>query len=161
MVGICGSDVHFFAGELRPASQGSLYPRVQGHELCGVVEELGAFVEPVAVAAHGVARAGVAAGEAAGEAVVVLGAGPIGQTVALCAAARGARTMVVDPLTNRRELALELGAESACDLGEGDLAGRARTWAAQGARPWSSTRPGRRVPSRRRLTWSPPPAGSW
>jgi L-gulonate 5-dehydrogenase len=35
-VGICGSDFHLFLGELGP-----LYPRIQGHEVCAVVEEVG------------------------------------------------------------------------------------------------------------------------
>jgi threonine dehydrogenase-like Zn-dependent dehydrogenase len=41
-VGICGSDYHFFAGELSDAAGGSQYPRVQGHELAGIITELGA-----------------------------------------------------------------------------------------------------------------------
>src|SRR2546421_12998777 len=32
-VGICGSDYHFFAGELSEAAGGSQFPRVQGHEI--------------------------------------------------------------------------------------------------------------------------------
>ena len=32
-VGICGSDYHFFAGELYDAAGGSQFPRVQGHEV--------------------------------------------------------------------------------------------------------------------------------
>ncbi|GAA5128978.1 zinc-binding alcohol dehydrogenase family protein [Pseudonocardia adelaidensis] len=41
-VGICGSDLHFFTGELAtPPAFGSQYPRVQGHEFAGVVEALG------------------------------------------------------------------------------------------------------------------------
>src|SRR5437660_3471284 len=32
-VGICGSDYHFFAGELSDAAGGSQFPRVQGHEI--------------------------------------------------------------------------------------------------------------------------------
>jgi threonine dehydrogenase-like Zn-dependent dehydrogenase len=32
-VGICGSDYHFFAGELSEAAGGSRFPRVQGHEV--------------------------------------------------------------------------------------------------------------------------------
>lgn len=35
-VGLCGSDVHFFTGHHPYAS----YPRVQGHEFCGIVESL-------------------------------------------------------------------------------------------------------------------------
>jgi threonine dehydrogenase-like Zn-dependent dehydrogenase len=40
-VGICGSDYHFFAGELSDAAGGSQFPRVQGHEIAGLITELG------------------------------------------------------------------------------------------------------------------------
>jgi threonine dehydrogenase-like Zn-dependent dehydrogenase len=40
-VGICGSDYHFFAGELSDAAGGARFPRVQGHEVAGVITELG------------------------------------------------------------------------------------------------------------------------
>ena len=41
-VGICGSDYHFFAGELSEAAGGSQFPRVQGHEVAGTITALGA-----------------------------------------------------------------------------------------------------------------------
>jgi L-gulonate 5-dehydrogenase len=40
-VGICGSDYHFFAGELSEAAGGSQFPRVQGHEVGARVMALG------------------------------------------------------------------------------------------------------------------------
>jgi threonine dehydrogenase-like Zn-dependent dehydrogenase len=40
-VGICGSDFHFFAGELSEAAGGSQFPRVQGHEVAGTITALG------------------------------------------------------------------------------------------------------------------------
>ena len=40
-VGICGSDYHFFAGELSEAAGGSQFPRVQGHEIAGRIVALG------------------------------------------------------------------------------------------------------------------------
>jgi 2-desacetyl-2-hydroxyethyl bacteriochlorophyllide A dehydrogenase len=39
-VGLCGSDFHFFAGELS-ARAGGAFPRVQGHEVAGVIEAAG------------------------------------------------------------------------------------------------------------------------
>ncbi len=183
LVGVCGSDIHFYSGHLRIAPKGpSLYPRIQGHEFAGIVESvgskaagkveigarvsvwplascgrcypcrigrrsvcdnfeligihtdgalaelvrvpidqtfgvgdlpaaLGAFVEPMAVAVHGVARGGVASGEQ----VVVLGGGPIGQAVSLAAQARGARVLLVEPIASRRKLADALGAEITLD----------------------------------------------
>jgi threonine dehydrogenase-like Zn-dependent dehydrogenase len=40
-VGICGSDYHFFAGELSEAAGGSQFPRVQGHEVGATVVAVG------------------------------------------------------------------------------------------------------------------------
>jgi threonine dehydrogenase-like Zn-dependent dehydrogenase len=40
-VGICGSDYHFFAGELSGAAGGSQFPRVQGHEVGASVLAVG------------------------------------------------------------------------------------------------------------------------
>jgi L-gulonate 5-dehydrogenase len=40
-VGICGSDYHFFAGELSEAAGGSQFPRVQGHEVGARIVALG------------------------------------------------------------------------------------------------------------------------
>jgi threonine dehydrogenase-like Zn-dependent dehydrogenase len=39
-VGICGSDFHFFSGELQ-IFEDSPYPRIQGHEFTGTIEALG------------------------------------------------------------------------------------------------------------------------
>jgi threonine dehydrogenase-like Zn-dependent dehydrogenase len=47
-VGICGSDFHFFAGELQ-IFDSSPYPRVQGHEFSGIVEQVGPETSRVAV----------------------------------------------------------------------------------------------------------------
>lgn len=43
-VGICGSDFHFFLGELGP-DDGSQFPRIQGHEVAGVVDSVGSDCE--------------------------------------------------------------------------------------------------------------------
>jgi threonine dehydrogenase-like Zn-dependent dehydrogenase len=40
-VGICGSDYHFFLGELSDAAGGAQFPRVQGHEVAGRIAALG------------------------------------------------------------------------------------------------------------------------
>ena len=40
-VGLCGSDFHYFMGDLEDALGTELYPRVQGHEFAGVVEAVG------------------------------------------------------------------------------------------------------------------------
>ena len=40
-VGLCGSDYHYFLGDIGDAVGPDLYPRVQGHEFAGIVEALG------------------------------------------------------------------------------------------------------------------------
>lgn len=65
-----------------------------------------ALAEPLAVAVHAVASSGIAAGED----VLVFGAGPIGVLTALVARLRGAGTVtVVEPSAERRAIATELG----------------------------------------------------
>jgi L-gulonate 5-dehydrogenase len=189
VVGICGSDFHLFLGELGP-----LFPRIQGHEACAVVEEVGpgsehlspgdrvalwpilgcgacypcsigrgnacsairilgvhfdgalqerlllpatqivpvgeldpalaALVEPMSIAVRTVNRARCLAGER----VAVLGAGPIGQCIALAARDRGASVLVVDRIESRLELARRLGADAVeVDAGP-SLASTLRDW---------------------------------
>ena len=67
----------------------------------------GALIEPTAVAAYGVERAGVGPGDK----VLVTGAGPIGALAALCARAAGASTVYVsepNPARRARAEALEV-----------------------------------------------------
>lgn len=81
----------------------------------GVRAEDHALVEPFAVARRGLRRAGLQTGED----VIVTGAGPIGLAVIHWARALGAgRITVSDPLQQRRELALALGADVAVDPSE-------------------------------------------
>ena len=72
------------------------------------------LIEPVAVSVHAVNRGRVAAGER----VVVLGAGPIGAAAALAAADRGAEVLVVDPIAARRQLLHSWGFDA--DWQDGD-----------------------------------------
>ena len=68
--------------------------------------QVGALIEPLAVAIHGVARASLDAVRLA----VVLGAGPIGLLTALVAQARGVpEVLISDPVPARLELARKLG----------------------------------------------------
>ena len=64
-----------------------------------------ALVEPLAVAAHDVTRAGVEVGEDG----LVIGGGPIGMLVALAARQQGARVTITEINRQRFELARELG----------------------------------------------------
>jgi threonine dehydrogenase-like Zn-dependent dehydrogenase len=69
-----------------------------------------ALVEPFAVARRALRRGGLAAGED----LIVLGAGPIGLAIVAWARTLGAENIVVsDPVARRRELALALGATRA------------------------------------------------
>jgi len=77
-----------------------------------VTDEMGAFVEPLAVAVHAVNRARMKIGDS----VAVVGAGPIGLLVMqACLAAGAARVFVVEPMKARREIASETGAAAVID----------------------------------------------
>jgi threonine dehydrogenase-like Zn-dependent dehydrogenase len=201
-VGICGSDFHFFAGELSQAAGGGQFPRIQGHEIGGTVAALGAecrpelrvgqrvalwplhacgrcypcsvgrpntcdnfeligihvdgglqslltagqehvfpiatadaavaaMAEPMSIAVRAVRRGRIEPREA----VVVLGAGPIGQCVALVAVERGARVLVVDLQESRLEVARALGAETLTWTDGGAVVAKAREWAGSGGPP--------------------------
>src|SRR5579884_2363211 len=84
----------------------------------GVSYEQGALIEPAAVAAYGVERAGVAPGDR----VLVTGAGPIGALAALCARAAGASAVYIsEPNPARRRRAAALGAATVLDPAAVDL----------------------------------------
>ena len=72
----------------------------------GMSARIGALIEPLAVAVHGVARANLEDVDLA----LVLGAGPIGLLTALVAQARGIPKVVIsDVLNSRKEFAESLG----------------------------------------------------
>src|SRR5579863_3945002 len=72
----------------------------------GMSARIGALIEPLAVAVHGVARASLDNVELA----VILGAGPIGLLTALVAQARGIPQVIIsDVLPSRKEFAESLG----------------------------------------------------
>ena len=87
--------------------------------------DLAALAEPVSIGLQAVSRAAVVAGDQ----VVVLGAGPIGQTAAMAAADRGARVLAVDRLANRLKIAAELGAEVTVNGSAQDVASAVQAWA--------------------------------
>lgn len=200
--GICGSDYHFFTGELSEAAGGSQFPRVQGHEAAARIVAIGpgcderlevgglvalwplhacghcypcsvgrgnacdnfsligihsdgslqellpigadhafpidvddpavaAMAEPLSIAVRAVQRGRIAAGER----VVVLGAGPIGQCVCLAARERGAEVMVVDLQERRLALSREIGAETVVWTGADEVVAAARRWAGPAGPP--------------------------
>lgn len=78
----------------------------------------GALVEPLAIGLHAVERAGLRIHED----VLVIGAGPIGLTLAMWLRALGAGEVVVsDPVAGRRSLATRLGASATIDPAAGDV----------------------------------------
>lgn len=88
-----------------------------------VTDEQGALIEPAAVAAYGVARGGVQAGDR----VLVTGAGPIGALTVLAAFAAGAGEVYLsEPNPARRRRAQLLGPSATFDPGATDVAGEAR-----------------------------------
>lgn len=200
-VGICGSDVHYFQGDVGALTgESDWYPRIPGHEVSAVVEVVGdgvtddqlrpgahvavwpletcgrcypcrrgrenacsamrilgvhrdggmadrmlapatsvfpvndlapetaAFVEPMSVAVHSLAQAGLREDSAAGVHLLVLGGGPIGQAVLLAAATWGATVSVVDPKQDRRAAAEQLGAAPALDPEDPGTATLLRMW---------------------------------
>ena len=83
-----------------------------------VTDEMGAFVEPLAVAVHGVKRSRMKIGDT----VAVVGAGPIGLLVMqACLASGASRAFVVEPMKARRETALKTGAAAALDPTQTDV----------------------------------------
>jgi (R,R)-butanediol dehydrogenase/meso-butanediol dehydrogenase/diacetyl reductase len=95
-----------------------------------VSDEVGAAVEPLAVAVHARRRAGLVGGER----VVIVGAGPIGLLVLQVARVCGAAWVaVLEPRAARRGLAQALGADAVIDPTAADAA-RAVDQLTEGAR---------------------------
>lgn len=91
--------------------------------------EQGALVEPAAVAAHAVSRAG----ELSGRNVAVLGAGPIGNLVAQAARTRGANVLITDVSAHRLDVAKRCGLTQRSDASAERLGeATARTFADDG-----------------------------
>ena len=92
----------------RPAGAAVASPQEQVFPIQAADGALAALAEPVSVAVHAVHRGRVQPGER----VVVLGAGPIGQCVAVVARELGAEVLLVDLQESRLELGRALGAET-------------------------------------------------
>src|SRR5262245_8634642 len=45
-VGLCGSDLHYYLGDIGAVPDSELYPRIQGHEAAGIVELVGPDCPP-------------------------------------------------------------------------------------------------------------------
>jgi len=97
------------------------YVRVGVHETlplpAAVSDRAGAMVEPLAVGLHAVERAGLRPGEA----VLVIGAGPIGLAVSLWARFMGASHVIASDLSAQRaDRALAMGATAAVHAAQED-----------------------------------------
>jgi threonine dehydrogenase-like Zn-dependent dehydrogenase len=92
--------------------------------IAGTSPTVAALVEPISIAMRAVHRGRVADGER----VVVLGAGPIGQSLLVAAQDRGASVLLVDPLENRLETARALGAETVAWTTADEVVAHARSW---------------------------------
>jgi L-gulonate 5-dehydrogenase len=90
-----------------------------------------ALAEPLSIAVRTVARARVQAGER----VVVMGAGPIGQATSLLAQERGAAVLMVDRLQGRLDLAEALGADTLAWTDRDEVVGGAREWSGDDGPP--------------------------
>jgi L-gulonate 5-dehydrogenase len=99
-------------------------PASQAFPVTDTDARLSAFIEPMSIAVRTVVRGRVAAGER----VLVLGAGPIGQAVAIAALDRGASVLMVDQVAARLERGGASGADLAVLEPGDDLVAHARNW---------------------------------
>jgi threonine dehydrogenase-like Zn-dependent dehydrogenase len=83
-----------------------------------------ALAEPFSIAVRAVNRGRVVDGER----VVVLGAGPIGQAVAVAAQERGASVLAIDPVADRLQISAALGAEIVPWTTAEEVVAHARDW---------------------------------
>ena len=84
----------------------------------GMTSELSAFVEPVSCAVHGVDRAHIQTGDT----VLILGGGTIGLIMLqLVRSAGAARTILVEPVTHKQDIARRLGADEVLDPAVTDI----------------------------------------
>ncbi len=96
----------------------------QTFPISGASPPVAALVEPVSIAMRAVHRGRIADGER----VVVLGAGPIGQSLLVAAQDRGASVLLVDPLEDRLAIGRSLGAETTPWTNAKDVVAHARAW---------------------------------
>jgi 2-desacetyl-2-hydroxyethyl bacteriochlorophyllide A dehydrogenase len=98
-------------------------PRAFVHRAEGITLEQAAMIEFLAIGAHAVRRGDIAAGQR----VLVVGAGPIGLAVTIFARLRGALVTVIDGRRDRLDFALnQVGVGAVVPLGDGDEAELAR-----------------------------------
>jgi (R,R)-butanediol dehydrogenase/meso-butanediol dehydrogenase/diacetyl reductase len=96
-----------------------VFPEYSIYKLPGEVsDEMGAFVEPLAVAVHAVKRSRMKIGAS----VAVVGAGPIGLLVMqACLIAGAGKVIVIEPIEKRRGIAAATGAAAVLDPANADV----------------------------------------
>ncbi|MEO8463245.1 MAG: alcohol dehydrogenase catalytic domain-containing protein [Chloroflexota bacterium] len=99
-------------------------PAAACHAVIDLDPALTALVEPMSIGLQAVARSRIEAGGR----VVILGAGPIGQAILICALDRGAEALVVDRLAPRLDLAQSLGAAAIVNTVSEDLGAAVQAW---------------------------------
>lgn len=97
-----------------------LVPYENVHLADGLTPEEAAFVEPVSIGLQMIQRSGIEPGQVA----VVLGVGPIGQSVLLAGQQHGVRFIAVDRVAARLHLAEEIGVEATIDASREDVSHR-------------------------------------
>jgi L-iditol 2-dehydrogenase len=106
-----------------PVEQAYLLGEEMSPEVC-------AFVEPISCAVHGIDKAGIQIGDA----VVILGGGPIGQIMLQLAQSAGAAfTVLVEPLEQKRALAASTGASLTIDPADANVSEVIHTVMPEGA----------------------------
>jgi L-gulonate 5-dehydrogenase len=106
-------------------------PQAQVYPIDAADGALAALAEPVSVAVHAVRRGRIQAGER----VVVFGAGPIGQCVAVVARELGAEVLLVDLQEGRLEIGRALGAETLRWTTAAEVVAAGRDWGGPGGPP--------------------------
>ncbi len=106
-------------------------PQTQVFEIATDHPALAALVEPLSIAVRAVARARIEAGEK----VVVLGAGPIGQCIAVAALDRGADVLLVDPVASRLNIGQAIGAQPLPWTTRDEVAAHVEEWAGADGAP--------------------------
>ncbi len=132
---LCRKTIMLGSASTKPPTDGAFAEHVtvradQCHVLPAQMDDdVGAMMEPLAVALHAVKRAGAVSGKR----VLVMGGGPIGLLAAMTARAFGAAPVgLSDIVAARRQTALDLGADVALDPVAEDLADRVRELAGDG-----------------------------
>ena len=132
---LCRSTIMLGSASTTPPTNGAFAEFVtvradQCHVLpVGMTDDVGAMMEPFAVALHAVKRSGTVSGKR----VVVTGGGPIGLLVLLTSRAFGATPIVVsDIVEGRRKAALGLGADAVLNPQDETIAAQAGELARDG-----------------------------